>query len=139
MKGPWLTVVLFAWAALQAAAAIASDAAGTKADPVQQDAPPRWVAETYAKKATARSGVSVNPKDVVFEKTDLDNDGSTDWLVYSSQDCGSAGCVADVYVYIGNRYCYVGTTRYGDAPDALRGKYRDLKCESQDTRLKDPL
>jgi hypothetical protein len=139
MKGPWLTMILFAWVALQATAASASDTGDTKVDPIQQDVPPRWVVETYAKKATARSGVSVNPKDVVFEKTDLNNDGYTDWLVYSSLDCGSVGCAADVYAFIGKRYCYVGTTRYGDAPDALRNKYRDLKCEVRNTRLKEPL
>lgn len=139
MKTRWLAVTLVAWVMLHAGAASGTDAGDTKVDPAGQATPPRWVQEAYAKKASARSGVSVKPSDVVFEKTDLNNDGYTDWLVYSALDCGSAGCAADVYAFIGNHYCYVGTARYGDAPGALRNKYRNLKCQAKDARLKEPL
>jgi hypothetical protein len=129
-RGLLLPAVL---ASLSMPTSLSAGGAGAEAASATDAAPPREVVETYAKK------MAVQVKDVTFEKADLNGDGVTDWLVYSPDSCGSAGCGADVYAFISDRYCYVGTTRFGDAPDALHNKYHDLKCEAKGVKLKDPL
>ena len=110
----------------------------SKKESSKSSIPPGWILKAYAKKASTRTGVSVRPRDLYFATTDLNGDGHEDWVIYSAAECGSAGCSADVFAYIGGRYCYVGRTRYGDAPHVLQGQYPDVKCAKQDTLLGEP-
>jgi len=115
---------------------VAAGASGGSNAPEKSAAPPRWILEEYAKKAsTPGKGVSVRPDNVLFEATDLNDDGHSDWVIYSPSYCGSAGCIADVYAYVDGRYCYVGWTKFGDAPQKLRSKYPKLECKTRDVPL----
>lgn len=140
MTGKQQTIIaLTATATILVLGALAKTYGGSEGEQAKPSAPPQWILETYAKKTAARSRVTVRPADLSFEAVDLNADGHPDWLVYSSLDCGNRGCVADVYAYVGERYCYVGATRYGDAPQVLQNKFSSLKCATQSKRLDDLL
>ena len=94
------------------------------------NAPPKWILEKYSMENSFPEKDDILALDkIYYQKIDIDKNGINDWALGYEGKCGSGpGCELDIYAYINNKYCYVGSVFLHEMESS---NYINIECRKQ--------